>query len=69
MFDIVAVSETRFSKKSSLTSKINLQNDAFEFTGTESNAEKTLIYIANHLSYKPCAEFSLKIIQLESTFT
>ena len=69
VFDIVAVSETRISKKTLLTSNINLQNCSFEFTPTESNAGGTLLYIANHLSYKPRTDLNLNIAsQLESTF-
>ena len=52
VFDIVAVSETRITRKASLTSNINLQNHYLELTLTESNAGGTLLYIANHLSHK-----------------
>ena len=38
VFDIVAVSETRIMKKTSLTSNISLNNYSFEFTPTESTA-------------------------------
>ena len=38
VFDIVAVSETRIVKKTSLTFNINLNNYSFEFTPTESTA-------------------------------
>ena len=38
VFDIVAVSETRIMKKTSLTSNINLSNYSFKFTPTESTA-------------------------------
>ena len=38
VFDIVAVSETRIMKKTSLTSNSNLNNYSFEFTPTESTA-------------------------------
>ena len=56
-------------KKTSLTSDINLQNYSFEFTPTETNARGTLLYIANHLSYKPRTDLNLNIPnQLESTF-
>ena len=64
VFGIVAVSETRITKKTSLTSNINLQNYSFEFTPTETNAGGTLLYIAN-----PRTDFNLNIAnQLESTF-
>ena len=38
VFDRVAVSESRITRKTLLTSNINLQNYSFEFTPTESNA-------------------------------
>ena len=45
-----------------------MQNYSFEFTPTESNAGGTLLYIANHLSYKPLTDISLnKANQLEPT--
>ena len=70
VFDIVAVSQTRITRNTSLTSNISFQNYSFEFTQTESNAEGTLLYIANHLSYKPRTDLGLnKSNQLESTFT
>ena len=69
VFDIVAVSETRIMKKTSLTSNISLNNYSFEFTPTESTAGGTLLYIANHLSYKSRNDLNLyKANQLESTF-
>ena len=56
-------------KKTSLTSNINLNNYSFEFTPTESTAGGTVLYIANHLSYKSCINLNLhKANQLESTF-
>ena len=69
VFDIVAVSETRITKKAALISNLNLQNYSFEFTPTESNAGGTLLYIPNHLSYNPRTDLNLNIAnQLESTF-
>ena len=68
-FDIIAVTETRITKQSSLTTNINLTNYAIEFTPTESSAGGTLLYIANHLSYKPRPDLNIyKANQLESTF-
>ena len=52
-FDIIAVSETRISKKTSLTSNINLNNYSLESTPTKSTAGGTTLYIFNRLSYKP----------------
>ena len=68
-FDIVTVSETRITQKTSLTSNINLQNYYLQFTPTESNAGGALLYIAKHLSYKPRTDLNLRTAnQLESTF-
>ena len=58
-FDIVAVSETRITRKTALNFNINFQNYFFEFTPTESNARETPLYIANHLSYKLHTDLSL----------
>ena len=71
VFDIVAVGGRRITKKNSLGSNKNLQNYSFEFTPTELNAKGTILYIANHLSYKP--QINLSLIKaskkaLESTF-
>ena len=52
-FDITAVSETIISKKTSVTSNINLNNYSFETTLTESTAGGTILYISNRLFYKP----------------
>ena len=52
-FDIIAVNETRISKKTSLTCNINLKIYSFESTPTESSAGGTFLYISNCLSYKP----------------
>ena len=51
-FDIIAVSETRITKQVSLSNNLDLNNYSFEFTPTETSAGGTLLYIANHLSYK-----------------
>ena len=69
VFDIIAVTETRITKQTSLTTNINLKNYAIEFTPTESMAGGTLLYIASHLSYKPCPDLNVyQANQLESTF-
>ena len=52
-FDIIAISETRITKQVSLSNNLNF-NYSFEFTTTETSAGGTLLYIANHLSYKCC---------------
>ena len=51
-FDIIAVSETRIFKKTSVISNVNLNNYSFESVRTESSAGGTMLYISNHLSYK-----------------
>ena len=50
--DIIAVTETRITKQTSLTTNINLRNYAIGLTPTESLAGGTLLYIASHLPYK-----------------
>ena len=50
--DIIAISETRITKQVSLLNNLNLNIYSFEFTPTETSAGGTLLYIANHLSYK-----------------
>ena len=51
-FDIIAISETRVTKNIALLNNLNFNNYSFEFTPTETSAGGTLLYIANHLSYK-----------------
>ena len=58
-FDIIAVSETRISKKTSLTCNINLNNYSFETTPTESTAGGTILYVSNRLSYKPRTDLNM----------
>ena len=52
VFDIIAISETRITKQTSLTTNINLENYTIEFTPTEYSAGGTLLYNASHLSDK-----------------
>ena len=48
---------------------MNLNNYSFEFTPTETSAGGTLLYIANHLSYKCHNDLNIyKKNELESTF-
>ena len=69
VFDIIAVTETRITKQTSLTTNINLRNCAIEFTPTESSAGGRLLYIASHLSYKSRPDLNIyKANQLESKF-
>ena len=68
-FDVIAIFETRITKTINKLSSINLNNHAFEFTPTESSAGGTLIYVANHLAYKPRTDLLIyKKRDLESTF-
>ena len=49
---------------------MNLNNYSFEFTPTETSAGGTLLYIANHLSYKCCSNLNIyKKNELESPFS
>ena len=67
-FDIIAISETRITKQVSLSNNLNLNNYSFEFTPTET-ASGTLLYIANHLSYKCRNDPNIyKKNELQSTF-
>ena len=68
-FDTIAMSETRITKQVSLLNNLNLNNHSFEFTPTETSAGGTLLYIANHLSYKCRNDLNIyKKNELESTF-
>ena len=65
--NIIAASETRITKNESLLNNLDL-NYSFEFNPTEIRAGATLLYIANHLSYK-CHYLNIyKKNKLESTF-
>ena len=68
-FNIIAISETRVTKNISLLNNLNFNNYSFEFTPTKTSASGTLLYIANHLSYKCCNDLNIdKKNELESTF-
>ena len=50
-------------------SNVNLNNYSFESTPTESLAGGAMLYISNHLPYKPRTDLNIcKQNQLESTF-
>ena len=51
-FDIIAVSESRMTKNKLPPIDTSIPNYCYEFCPTEANADGTLIYIKNHLSYK-----------------
>ena len=66
---LTGVSETRVTKQLSLLNNLNLNNYSYEFTPTETTAGGTLLYIANHLSYKCCNDLNTyKKNELESAF-
>ena len=68
-FNKIAISETRITKQVSLSNNLNLNNYSFEFTPTETCAGGTLLYIANHLSYKCHSDLNIyKKNEMESTF-
>ena len=68
-YDIIAISETRTMKNLEITQNINLKHYNFEYTPTESTAGGTMLYIANHLAYKPRHDLKIyKTNELESTF-
>ena len=67
-FDVIAITETRIRKDISITSNLSLNNYSLELTPTESSAGGTLLYFANHLSYKPRNDLNIfKKSELEST--
>ena len=68
-YDIIAISETRLMKNLKITKNINLKNYNFEYTPTESTAGGTMLYIPNHLAYKPRHDIKIyKTNEPESTF-
>ena len=69
IFDNIAITDTRIKENVSKTYNLSFKNYSIEFTPTESSAGGTLLYIANHLSYKPCQDLNIyKKNELESTF-
>ena len=52
-FYVIAISETRIVKGKTPVNSLNLMNYSHEFCPIESSAGGTLLYIRNHLSYKP----------------
>ena len=66
-FGKIAISETRITKNIYLTNNLTM-NFSFEFTPIESSGG-TLLYVANHVSYKPCLELNIyRSNELESSF-
>ena len=67
--DITAVSETRISEETSLSYNVKLNNNFLKSILTESTAGGTMLFISNHLSFKPIIDLNMyKENQLESTF-
>ena len=58
-FDIIAISETRITRQVFLLNNPNLNNYSFELTSTATSAGGTLLYFANHLSYKCCNDLNI----------
>ena len=52
-FNVIAISEARIFKRKTPVNSLNLMNYSHKFCPTESPAGGTLLYIRNHLSYKP----------------
>ena len=68
-FDIIAISKTRILKNTKIVKNINIPNFSYEFTPTESTAEGTLLYIADHLTYQKGNDLIIYAKNyLESTF-
>ena len=51
-FDIICISESRVTKKNSLTTIINIPGYNFKHTLTESKTGGSLMYISDQISYK-----------------
>ena len=58
-YDIIAISETRIMKNLQITKNIKMKNYNMEYTSTESTAGRTMLYIANHLDYKPRLDLNI----------
>ena len=58
-FDVITITETRFTKNITLTQNIELSKYSFEHTPTESSAGGTFLYAANHLSYKTRSDLNI----------
>ena len=68
-FDIICISESRISKKNSLTTNIDIPGYNIEQAPTESSAGGLLIYISQKLSYKVPEDIQIHSPnELESVF-
>ena len=59
IFDVIAITETRIRKDTSITSNLSLNNFSLELTPIASSAGGTLLYIANYLSCKPLNDLNI----------
>ena len=55
-------------KNLEITKNFNLKNHNFEYTPTESTAGGTMLYITNHVAYKPRRDLKIYKTINESTF-
>ena len=68
-FNVIAIAEIRTTKNISVTQNIESSNYSFEHTPTESSAGCSLLYVADHLSYKTRSELNIyKKFESGSTF-
>ena len=68
-FDVIAITETRITKNTSVTQNIEVSIYSFEHNPIESFAGDTRLHITNHLSYNTRSDLNVyKKIKLESTF-
>ena len=66
-FNVIAIAETRTTKNISVTQ--NIESSSFEHTPTESSAGCSLLYVADHLSYKTLSDLNIyKKFESRSTF-
>ena len=69
-FDVIAITETRISKSKFPITDINLTNYSYKYCPTESSAGGKMLYIGNHLPYKPKNDLCIyKTTELKSIFT
>ena len=67
-FDVIGISESSIKKNKSPINSINLKDYSHETCPTEYSAGWILLYISNHLFYKPRGDLCIyKSAELEST--
>ena len=68
-FDVIIITENRTTRNMSVVQNIELSNYSFEHTPIKSSAGGTVLYVANHLSYKTRSDLkTYKKFELESSF-